>query len=616
MATILLIADEDQRVKNIVRFTFEQMDYKVLSTDSGMDVVSKAKEMKPDIVLIDVSLSDKNGFEASREIKSNPILKNTPVILLISSFVTFDKTKVAESLADDFIIKPFVFEEIIQKVKSLTASSNNYRTKLPIAINREGKEAFAKSILVLFFIFIVLTVSNLLTKNTPSTPNAQSSLNSSNREFKNVPGINNPPTIKSSPGHLFKRKQEINITLGKNGDIYINDTSYTVSEMKSGISKLAANFGNKIEDQYVFLRADATVPYGNVMKVAAEIKKSGIKKLELDTVLVSVSESEQLGDRETSKENNKISEYNELISRELPKLQVAKQEKPKATYTVSADAAKENGEKTTNDLKFTKTSAALPTKETEDNQVTWRKSINRLIEESKKKIDEKKDYREKQTTTSRTEIEKASGKLKKTATKKKIPKHIKTSINKQQKVKGNRYIVQKGETLWSISKKFNTSVKNLKITNKLTNDRVNSGKVLIVPEIKEEPQDKTVASKRNKNNNFSKDIKITEWRLYVAWGIPTIHNVTIENTSNTTYANVKIKAQYYYSYSTDTGKLETAEVEGTLPVIVPPYTKKTYLQNGLQLKQGSSCGMFGGAKEIKIIAANPIGKDLDLYSSR
>lgn len=52
------------------------------------------------------------------------------------------------------------------------------------------------------------------------------------------------------------------------------------------------------------------------------------------------------------------------------------------------------------------------------------------------------------------------------------------------------------------------------------------------------------------NVNYLDGIKIKGWSLYTAWGFPTIHHVTIENTSDTTYRNIKVRASYYYSYST------------------------------------------------------------------
>jgi DNA-binding response OmpR family regulator len=116
----ILIADEDEKVKNVVRLMFERIGYEIVATSGGVDTILKAEKIKPDIVMANVSLSDKDGYEVSREIKNNPLLKDTPVILLTSSLGTFDETRAVEVCADDFIIKPFKFAEIIKKVEFFT----------------------------------------------------------------------------------------------------------------------------------------------------------------------------------------------------------------------------------------------------------------------------------------------------------------------------------------------------------------------------------------------------------------------------------------------------------------------------------------------------------------
>ncbi|MGH7791081.1 MAG: hypothetical protein ACREOB_02075 [Thermodesulfobacteriota bacterium] len=111
-------------------------------------------------------------------------------------------------------------------------------------------------------------------------------------------------------------------------------------------------------------------------------------------------------------------------------------------------------------------------------------------------------------------------------------------------------------------------------------------------------------------------INITGWSLYVAWGVPTLHHVTIENTSDVAYKDVEIKANYYYSYSTDFGRSETGEVEGTLPVTLPPRSKETYFKKGILLERASAASMYGGPKDIEVITATPVIGSADFFSSR
>jgi DNA-binding response OmpR family regulator len=118
----IVIADKDAIARELVSLAFpDQMGYRAVAVSNGIDAILKAKDIKPDIVLVDTSLRYKNGYDVSREIKGDPTLEGTPVILLISSLGVFDEVKAAESYADDFIIKPFSSEEITKKVESLIA---------------------------------------------------------------------------------------------------------------------------------------------------------------------------------------------------------------------------------------------------------------------------------------------------------------------------------------------------------------------------------------------------------------------------------------------------------------------------------------------------------------
>lgn len=90
----ILVADEDNRVWNIFRLIFTaNKGYRVISASNGKDAVLKAKQIKPDLVIAAVSLADKDGYQISREIKSDLSLKDTSVLLINSAFESFDKEK-------------------------------------------------------------------------------------------------------------------------------------------------------------------------------------------------------------------------------------------------------------------------------------------------------------------------------------------------------------------------------------------------------------------------------------------------------------------------------------------------------------------------------------------
>jgi hypothetical protein len=98
-------------------------------------------------------------------------------------------------------------------------------------------------------------------------------------------------------------------------------------------------------------------------------------------------------------------------------------------------------------------------------------------------------------------------------------------------------------------------------------------------------------------------ITITDWSFYVVWsGGAIIHHVTMENTSDIAYKNIKVRVGYYSHSYTNTGTKVGMEV-GNLPVTLPPHSKKTYLEGGAVLGLGSN-GMY--ARGIEILGATPL----------
>lgn len=152
---IILVADKDSKLRNLIHLIFtEDTGYRVLSTSSGEEAVSKAKMMIPDVVLADVSLPDKDGYEISREIKDDPHLKNTSVILVAESVEAFDKAKADEVYADEVIRKPFEAAEIKKKVEFLTIRKEEAIGSF-INLNEKRKIRFFDTRIALSLIFIM-----------------------------------------------------------------------------------------------------------------------------------------------------------------------------------------------------------------------------------------------------------------------------------------------------------------------------------------------------------------------------------------------------------------------------------------------------------------------------
>ena len=92
-------------------------------------------------------------------------------------------------------------------------------------------------------------------------------------------------------------------------------------------------------------------------------------------------------------------------------------------------------------------------------------------------------------------------------------------------------------------------------------------------------------------------IKVLDWSVYSVWsGVAIIHHVTIENTSDIAYKDIKVRVLYYSNSVTNNGK-QISQETGILPITLPPHSKNTYLKGGSTLG-ASSMGMYAGYLEV------------------
>ncbi|RME24714.1 MAG: response regulator, partial [Deltaproteobacteria bacterium] len=115
MPKSLLLADDSITIQRVVGITFANEDYTITTVDNGDDAIAKAKEIKPDIILADVVMPKKTGYEVCQAVKQDPELKHIPVLLLAGHFEAFDENRAKEVGADGHITKPFESQALIDK---------------------------------------------------------------------------------------------------------------------------------------------------------------------------------------------------------------------------------------------------------------------------------------------------------------------------------------------------------------------------------------------------------------------------------------------------------------------------------------------------------------------
>lgn len=119
MSNKLLLADDSITIQKVVGIIFANEDYELTVVDNGDAALEKAKQIIPDIILVDALMPGKTGYEVCAEVRRDARLKAIPLLLLTGAFEPFDEDKARQSGADDFISKPFESQQLIDRVQKL-----------------------------------------------------------------------------------------------------------------------------------------------------------------------------------------------------------------------------------------------------------------------------------------------------------------------------------------------------------------------------------------------------------------------------------------------------------------------------------------------------------------
>ena len=120
MRTVLVVEDTPSEMELISNYLREG-GYTVINATDAAEAMNKAIQQKPDIVVTDVVMPGKNGFELCRSLKKNPATEKLPIIICTSKNQELDRLWGMKQGADIYVTKPFGREEIVRAVKSLVA---------------------------------------------------------------------------------------------------------------------------------------------------------------------------------------------------------------------------------------------------------------------------------------------------------------------------------------------------------------------------------------------------------------------------------------------------------------------------------------------------------------
>jgi CheY-like chemotaxis protein len=132
MSIKILLADDSITIQKVVGIIFGGEEYALTVVDNGKAAVEKARELNPDVLLIDALMPGMSGYEVCEAVRATPSISSKPILLLTGSFEPFDETKAKNCGADDFLAKPFESQQIVTKVMELIELGSS-RTGAPVA---------------------------------------------------------------------------------------------------------------------------------------------------------------------------------------------------------------------------------------------------------------------------------------------------------------------------------------------------------------------------------------------------------------------------------------------------------------------------------------------------
>lgn len=122
MSRRILLADDSLTIQKVVELTFADTDYEVVAVSSGDELMKRLPEVRPDLVICDVIMPGRDGYDVCQEIKSSSEYLHLPVILLTGTFEPFDRDRAIAVGCSEIITKPFEAKKLVDAVERLAAT--------------------------------------------------------------------------------------------------------------------------------------------------------------------------------------------------------------------------------------------------------------------------------------------------------------------------------------------------------------------------------------------------------------------------------------------------------------------------------------------------------------
>jgi DNA-binding response OmpR family regulator len=123
-AQTILVIDDEKELARLVMRALEQEGYDVIHASDGTTGLRIARDHRPDLVVLDLTMPDIDGLEVCKSLRSEPRVARLPILVLSARASAADRILGLELGADDYLIKPFVSQELVVRVKALLRRSD------------------------------------------------------------------------------------------------------------------------------------------------------------------------------------------------------------------------------------------------------------------------------------------------------------------------------------------------------------------------------------------------------------------------------------------------------------------------------------------------------------
>jgi len=124
MTYSVLVVDDEPNIVLSLEFLMKKAGYAVRVARTGEEAMQAIEAARPDLVLLDVMIPGRNGFEVCQAIRANPALETVKIIMLTAKGREIEREKGMALGADDYITKPFSTRDVVDRVRTLLATGD------------------------------------------------------------------------------------------------------------------------------------------------------------------------------------------------------------------------------------------------------------------------------------------------------------------------------------------------------------------------------------------------------------------------------------------------------------------------------------------------------------